>query len=174
MGDIVSWAPISFASSVAFDTVILFLTILKLKSNRANTSHLGYLIYRDSLLYFLFTAVTNIIVLSIQSTGPSMDLIKPNAVPFSTLVTATMGSRVFLNLKLFHQRQARANQGLPFPSQLSSAESKQERRPIVAAAAAEQRAPTPPIAVAGYPTSQPYNQPKPRWPLTGYFQPKAG
>lgn len=32
--------------------------------------------------------------------------IKPAAVPFSTLITTTMGCRLFLNLKLYHQREA--------------------------------------------------------------------
>ena len=32
-------------------------------------------------------------------------MIKPAAIPFSTVMTVTMGTRVFLNLKLFDQRQ---------------------------------------------------------------------
>lgn len=117
---IVAWAPISYASSVAFDAVILLLTIFKLNTNRATASKVGYLIYRDSLMYFFFTAVTNITVLVIQALDSSFDLVKPTAVPFSTLITATMGARVFLNLKLFNQRQANANQGLPFSASMSS------------------------------------------------------
>jgi hypothetical protein len=101
---------------------------LKIKANRAGTSRLGYLIYRDSLLYFTFTTVTNIVVFAIQSLGSSHSLLKPNAVPFSTLVTVTMGSRVFLNLKLFHQREAQLNQGLPFGSQMSSENTRYDHR----------------------------------------------
>jgi len=117
---IVSWAPIGYASSVAFDAVVLLLTVSKLNTNRATSSKVGYIIYRDSLMYFLLTAATNITVLVIQALGTEWDLIKPTAVPFSTLITATMGARVFLNLKLFNQRQARADQGLPFASSTGS------------------------------------------------------
>ncbi|KAF8079202.1 hypothetical protein FPV67DRAFT_1403224 [Lyophyllum atratum] len=111
---IVSWAPISYASSVAFDTVVLVLTLAKLHGNLAATgSRVGKQIYRDNLVYFLLTAVTNITVLTIQALGPRFDMIKPTAVPFSTLMTVTMGSRVFLNLKLFDQRQQGAASGIP-------------------------------------------------------------
>ncbi|KAF9469576.1 hypothetical protein BDZ94DRAFT_1303277 [Collybia nuda] len=111
---IVSWAPISYASSVAFDTVVLVFTLAKLHGNLSTTkSQVGKQIYRDNLIYFVLTAVTNITVLSIQALGPDHDMIKPTAVPFSTLLTVTMGSRVFLNLKLFDQRQQRAAAGIP-------------------------------------------------------------
>jgi hypothetical protein len=100
---IVSWASISYASSVAFDS----LTLAKLHGNLAATtkSKIGKQIFRDNLIYFTLTTVTNVTVLSIQALGPKYDMIKPAAVPFSTLMTVTMGSRVFLNLKLFDQRQ---------------------------------------------------------------------
>ncbi|KAF5385015.1 hypothetical protein D9615_001025 [Tricholomella constricta] len=111
---IVSWAPISYASSVAFDTLVVVLTLAKLHGNLATTkSRVGKQIYRDNLVYFLLTAVTNITVLTIQGLGPRYDMIKPTAVPFSTLMTVTMGSRVFLNLKLFDQRQQNAAAGIP-------------------------------------------------------------
>ncbi|KAG5636305.1 hypothetical protein H0H81_008476 [Sphagnurus paluster] len=114
MRPIVSWAPISYASSVAFDTVVLLLTLAKLHGNLATTkSRVGKQIYRDNLVYFLLTAVTNITVLSIQALGAEYDQIKPTAVPFSTLMTVTMGTRVFLNLKLFDKRQERAAAGIP-------------------------------------------------------------
>lgn len=105
------WSPICFASSVLFDVVILTLSLIKIKANF--TSHVGYVVYRDSMLYFCATTITNITVLAIQALGENYDLVKPNAIPFSTLIVTTMASRVFLNLKLFHQRQARAQQGLP-------------------------------------------------------------
>jgi hypothetical protein len=111
---IVSWAPISYASSVVFDTVVLLFTLAKLHGNISTTkSRVGKQIYRDNLIYFALTAVTNITVLTIQALGPEHDMIKPTAVPFSTLITVTMGSRVFLNLKLFDQRQQREAAGIP-------------------------------------------------------------
>lgn len=89
MEPIVSWAPISYASSVGFDVVILLLTALKMKANQARQSPIGRQIYRDSLFYFLATAATNITVLSIQALGHEHDMIKPTAVPFSTVITVS-------------------------------------------------------------------------------------
>ncbi|THH01469.1 hypothetical protein EW026_g1239 [Hermanssonia centrifuga] len=96
MDPIISWAPISYASSVAFDTVILVLTLAK-----------------DNLRYFMLATATNIAVLSIQALGAEHDMIKPAAVPFSTVMTVAMGSRVYLNLKLYdydhnHERGSRS------------------------------------------------------------------
>jgi len=111
---IVSWAPISYASSVLFDSVVLILTLAKLHGNFTTTkSQVGRQIYRDNLLYFVLTAATNITVLSIQALGPAHDMIKPTAVPFSTLMTVTMGSRVFLNLRLLGQKQKPSSVGSP-------------------------------------------------------------
>ncbi|KAJ7758203.1 hypothetical protein DFH07DRAFT_958549 [Mycena maculata] len=124
MKDIVSWAPISYASSVGFDVVILLLTVAKLDANASSfaQSVVSKQIYRDNLLYFFVTAVTNISVLSIQALDSSDALIKPTAVPFSTVITVTMAQRVYLNLKLFHQRSQRAEVGLrpSLPSQQST------------------------------------------------------
>ena len=101
---IVPWAPISFSSSVLFDTTILFLTLAKVRSNLSN-SDVGQVIFRDTLMYFVITAVTNVVVLSIQALGGTHAMIKPAAVPFSTVMTVTMGSRVYLNLKIFERRR---------------------------------------------------------------------
>jgi hypothetical protein len=38
--------------------------------------------------------------------------VKPAAEPFSTVITTTMAQRVFLNLKLLHQRQAMKDDGV--------------------------------------------------------------
>jgi hypothetical protein len=102
---IVSWAPISYASSFAFNTLILLLTIWKIPDHRHAQSPISYLIFRDSLLYFFFTTIVGLVVLSIQSLGPDMADIKPTAIPFAAMATTTMGSRLFLNLKLLYQRR---------------------------------------------------------------------
>ncbi|KAG5643502.1 hypothetical protein DXG03_000743 [Asterophora parasitica] len=129
---IVSWAPISYASSVAFDTVVLVLTLAKLHGNLATTkSRVGKQIYRDNLVYFLLTAVTNITVLTIQGLGPQHDMIKPTAVPFSTLMTVTMGSRVFLNLKLFDQRQQNAAASIPLSVSSSSSKNSSSHNRLI-------------------------------------------
>ncbi|KAF7346968.1 hypothetical protein MVEN_01449600 [Mycena venus] len=124
MQPIVSWAPISYASSVGFDVIVLLLTVAKLKANTGNfgRSEISKQIYRDNLIYFLVTAATNITVLTIQGLDDSFALVKPTAVPFSTVITVTMAQRVYLNLKLFHQRQQRTEAGLPpsMPSQQSA------------------------------------------------------
>lgn len=107
MHPIVSWAPISYGSSVVFDVIVLALTFAKLGANTGTfeRSSISKQIYRDNLTYFLVTAATNIAVLSIQALGDSFALVKPTAVPFSTVITVTMAQRVYLNLKLYHQRQ---------------------------------------------------------------------
>ncbi|THH29960.1 hypothetical protein EUX98_g4224 [Antrodiella citrinella] len=117
MRPIVSWAPISFASTVAFDTVVLFLTLAKIHVNFSVTSsQVGQQIYRDNVMYFLITTVTNVVVLAIESLGSEHAMIKPTAVPFSTLMTVTMGSRVYLNLKLMNSRKAAGDSRSPFAS----------------------------------------------------------
>lgn len=115
MRPIVSWSPISFASSVAFDTVVLLLTLAKIHTNLSVTSsQVGRQIYQDNLMYFIISTVTNIVVLAIESLGAEHTMIKPTAVPFSTLMTVTMGSRVYLNLKLIHTRSdQRADYPIP-------------------------------------------------------------
>lgn len=115
MHDIVSWAPISYASSVLFDTTILVLTLIKLPRNLMAKSYLGRQIFRDTLMYFTITTVTNIVVLSIQSLGVEHALIKPTAVPFSTVMTVTMGSRVYLNLKLLEKRRREEGESRSIP-----------------------------------------------------------
>lgn len=102
---IVSWAPLSYAASFAFNTFILLLTIWKIPDHRHTKSPVAYLIFRDSLLYFLFTTVVGLVVLSIQSLSSDNADIKPTAIPIAAVTTATMGSRLFLNLKLLNQRK---------------------------------------------------------------------
>lgn len=121
MQPVVSWAPISYASSVAFDSVVLGLTLAKLRPNITMAkSAVGRQIFRDTLMYFILTAATNIAVLSIQSLDSSHSMIKPTAIPFSTLMTVTMGSRVYLNLKLLDHRRQREQMGIPLTMPLSS------------------------------------------------------
>ncbi|EIN08713.1 hypothetical protein PUNSTDRAFT_133899 [Punctularia strigosozonata HHB-11173 SS5] len=103
--DLVPWAPISYASSVVYDVVIFIMTLAKLKSPTLKDSAISRQIYRDSLLYMATTAAMNITVVSIQALPDSFELLKPTVVPFSTVITATMSQRVYLNLK-----QARKDQ----------------------------------------------------------------
>jgi len=92
---------------VAFDSAVLIVTLAKLQSNnQTRRSRIGQLIYRDNLIYFAITTVTNITVLAIYAINiPSLALVKPAVLPFSTLMTVTMGTRVYLNLKLSDRRR---------------------------------------------------------------------
>ncbi|KAI0659132.1 hypothetical protein C8Q70DRAFT_152264 [Cubamyces menziesii] len=105
MHPITSWAPLSFGSSVLFDATVLVLTLARLPRDLAQKSHVGSQIFRDTLVYFTLTATTNIVVLSIQALGDAHAMLKPTVVPFSTVMIVTMGSRVYLNLKLLHQKR---------------------------------------------------------------------
>jgi hypothetical protein len=47
-----------------------------------------------------------ITVLVINTLGDEYALVKPAAVPFSTVITVAMAQRVYLNLRLLYKRQA--------------------------------------------------------------------
>jgi hypothetical protein len=119
-----NWSPISNASSVIFDSIVLILTLLKLNTNRGTQSRVAYLVYRDSLLYFIITATANITVLVIQALpADKYAFYKPEALPFATLMTVSMGVRVYLNLKLFNERENRGDT-LPLTQSESQARSR--------------------------------------------------
>ncbi|KAF9446746.1 hypothetical protein P691DRAFT_776622 [Macrolepiota fuliginosa MF-IS2] len=134
------WAPMSYASSVAFDSCVLVFTLAKFHGNfSASRSKVGRQVYNDNLLYFFLMTAANITVLSIQAQrDPKFNLIKPAAVPFSTLMTVTMGTRVFLNLRLFNERQRNNLTGNSLPlaahgqhsNPTSSASSNPARQPL--------------------------------------------
>ena len=79
---------------------------------RSAQSKVGYLTYRDTLLYF-FTNVTNVIVLIIKSLDSNDNLIKSSAVPFDAL-TVTMSSRVVLELEMVQQTPGYGQLGLTY------------------------------------------------------------
>lgn len=100
-----SWVAISYASSVVFDISIVALSILRLQDTRSSSA-IGRQIYYDNLVYFIIVTSSNIVALAVQSLSKDYQLLKPTVVPFSTLMTAAIGQRVFLNLKLFHSRHS--------------------------------------------------------------------
>jgi len=117
------WSPMSYASSVAFDTCVFIFTVAKFWGNfDAFKSKVSRQVYNDGLLYFSLQTATNIVVLAIQTQQhSSFNLIKPATVPFSTLMTVTMGTRVFLNLRLFDRRREQLNiASLPVQTQYSN------------------------------------------------------
>ena len=114
-----------------YDTVILFLTVIKLREDNVKNSVVGNQILRDNVLYFVIVSVTNIVVLVINCLGPRFDSIKPLTLPYPTLMTTAMGTRwvfpkatihagdlltgldsVYLNLRLYTRRKY-ASETLP-------------------------------------------------------------
>jgi hypothetical protein len=100
---LVPWAPLSYATCFVYNAVILMLTIRKIPLQ--TKSPVGYLLFRDSLVYFVCTTITNLVVLAIQSFSANLNLnqMKPTATPFATLITTAVGCRLFLNLKMLNQ-----------------------------------------------------------------------
>lgn len=112
-----TWAPLSYASSVAFNSCVLLFTLSKLHDNLI-TSKTSFekQVYKDNLLYLILLTTTDVIVLVIQGLkNQNFDRIRPAATPFSTLMTVTMGTRVFLNLRQFNRPQEQEFVGNPFP-----------------------------------------------------------
>ncbi|KAG5730172.1 hypothetical protein E4T56_gene11711 [Termitomyces sp. T112] len=113
-----NWSPIGLASSVAFDSTILLLTLSGLARSGQTNSLITRRLLRDNLLYFIIVSLTNLVVLVIQSLGHKFEFVKPLALPYPTLMTAAMGSRVFLNLRLFeyHRSKEHISGGIPLAS----------------------------------------------------------
>jgi len=113
-----TWDPICLASSVAFDTTVLFLTLIKLRRDTMKSSTVGNQILKDNILYFVIVTVTNIVVLIIQSLpGEKYAFVKPVALPYPTLMTTAMGTRIYLNLRLYNlykQRRQTTSETLPW------------------------------------------------------------
>jgi hypothetical protein len=101
----VYWAPLSHAGSALFNAVILVMAMSKFIDQRAQQSRIGYLAYRNSILYIAIATATSVAVLVVQSLNADHQMIKQAALPYSTLITATMGARVFLNLRLSNPTQ---------------------------------------------------------------------
>lgn len=96
----VSWAPLSHGGSTLFNVAILIMAMLKSVDQRAQQSRTNYLAYRNSMIYIAITTAASVTVLVVQSLGSDHQMVKQAILPFSTLITATMGARVFLNAKL--------------------------------------------------------------------------
>ncbi|EIN08750.1 hypothetical protein PUNSTDRAFT_52234 [Punctularia strigosozonata HHB-11173 SS5] len=139
--DLVSWAPISFFSSVVFDLVVFLLTLAKLKNQDLKDSPYGRRVYLDSLLYVAATVGVNLMVAIVEALPARYNPLKSNVVPFSTVITVrlsfssrrsvagadacvcgsqvAMSQRVYLHLKLFHARQPRVLDKLRGASQFT-------------------------------------------------------
>ena len=116
-----SWNSISWGSSVAFDSIVLALTVAKLKPNLVmQKSAVGRQIFVDTLMYFSITAVTNIVCLVLEALTSSSLATKAAAIAYPPLMTAAMGSRVYLNLRLLERRRRKELEGLPLSSAIAS------------------------------------------------------
>lgn len=116
----VPWAPISYSSSVTFDVAVLVLVFLKLIVRRAQQSDFEYRTHSRVLAFLLITTITTITVLMIQALGSDFDLAKRSSAPFVIIITVAMGSRVFVDLRLFVEHRERTNHGLPYAANSSS------------------------------------------------------
>lgn len=102
---------------MAFNSCVLLFTLSKFHDNliKPKTSFEKQ-VYKDNLLYLILLTTTDVIVLVIQGLKhQNSDQIRPAAAPFSTLMTVTMGTRVFLNLRQFNRPQEQEFVGNPFP-----------------------------------------------------------
>lgn len=90
---------------MAFDSIMLLLALARLPSHLASTSQIAYVMYKDSLVYFVLVTVVNIVILAIEARGDNLVYVKPAVVPFTTVITFAMGTRVFLNLRLLKNRE---------------------------------------------------------------------
>lgn len=86
-------SPSHHDSSVVFDSVILFLTVIKLRRDEAKDSVVGNRILRDNVFYFVVVSVTNTVVLVINCLGPGFDSVKPATLPYPTVMNIAMGTR---------------------------------------------------------------------------------
>lgn len=109
----VTWAPLSHASSFVFNSTILILMVLKFSEQYNQQSKVAFLAYRHSLAHVTIVTATSVTFLIIQLLAPEYKLSKQVALPFSTLVMATIGARVFLSLRL--SRSGPPNGSRPVP-----------------------------------------------------------
>jgi hypothetical protein len=78
---------------VIFDTVILGLTLYKLKDSIVS-SGIGQQLVRDNIMYFMIVSAANIVVLIIECVNtPEAKFLRVVLLPYPTLITAAMGTR---------------------------------------------------------------------------------
>ena len=61
-------------------------------------------IYNDSLFYFIVRTIANVIILGLTAAKVPAAIA---ALPFNDMIAITMGSRVYLNLKMLDKRRRR-------------------------------------------------------------------
>ncbi|KAF9481502.1 hypothetical protein BDN70DRAFT_930858 [Pholiota conissans] len=96
------WTPISYALSTAFACLIFGMALTKMiiTCTMVATNTGWTLINRACLIYLFFAAVSSIAVLVVYSIEMPTDLLKRTAAPYFVMILMSMGSRIFLNLRL--------------------------------------------------------------------------
>ncbi|KAG6844577.1 hypothetical protein H0H87_005794 [Tephrocybe sp. NHM501043] len=94
------WTPLCHGASFLFNLTILVLMLMKIREQREQPSNVLRRAYQDSLTLIAIATGASITVLIIHSLGPEYQLAKQVSLPFSTLITATMGARLFFILRI--------------------------------------------------------------------------
>ncbi|KAF5376512.1 hypothetical protein D9615_008577 [Tricholomella constricta] len=105
-----SWAPLSHASSALFNAAVLVLMLRKSIEHGAQKSSISSVAFRNSVSPMAIATGASVTVMVIHALAPEHQLAKQLVLPFSTLITATMGARVFLAHRLSRAPSPRVQQ----------------------------------------------------------------
>jgi hypothetical protein len=90
----------SYGSTVLYDVVVFFLTLVRLRSAALlNDSAIGRKLYIDSMVYVAVAAALNTTVVVVQLLPENYHFLKPTVVPFSVVVTVRIWA-LFLRLSV--------------------------------------------------------------------------
>ncbi|KAG6916161.1 hypothetical protein DXG01_008175 [Tephrocybe rancida] len=96
----VFWTPLSHGLSFLFNLTILVFMVMKVREKRGQPSRTLRAAYTDSMILIAIATGASATILIIHSLGPDYQLVKQISMPFCTLITATMGARVFIILRI--------------------------------------------------------------------------
>ncbi|KAG6819466.1 hypothetical protein H0H93_011599 [Arthromyces matolae] len=96
----VPWTSLSQGLSFLYTLAILVLMLLKIKEQQEQPSIFLRRIYRDSLILISIATGANLTILIIHCLGSEYQLEKQVSLSFSVLLSATMGARIFLILRI--------------------------------------------------------------------------
>ncbi|KAG6841073.1 hypothetical protein C0991_002165 [Blastosporella zonata] len=96
----VSWMPLSHGLSSVFYLTVLVLMLAKIKEQREHPSSVIRVAYSNSLTLMAIATGASITILIVHCLKPDYQLAKQISLPFSTLITVTMGARIFIILRI--------------------------------------------------------------------------
>ncbi|KAG6813869.1 hypothetical protein H0H92_006276 [Tricholoma furcatifolium] len=108
-----TWTPLGYALSFVFNITVLTLMLAKISQQRDQQSNFLRIAYNDSLTLMSIATGASLTVLIIQCLGPDYQLVKQIAQPFFTLITATMGARIFLILRITSPMESGRHAAIP-------------------------------------------------------------